>query len=223
MGKQDYIPEQDSEFIVWLRGFAQYVQAHAAELDISPAKVAELTGKVAANEAAYEEHLRVHDLAKGAFEEKARLRKETEAMARSLAQVLQVRPETTDAQREGLGLRVPDRIRTTPSPERILLLEGPNILLDWSGRSQVAVHVGPSPGKEHENALPEGTKAAALYVRQGAGGEGPWTYVATITRSPFVYLEKSPVPVTLSFRACYLDSRMRPGPFGAPATCTVSV
>lgn len=220
MPESGYIPRSDSEFIVWLRGFDAYIQAHAAELDVSPAKAAAMAAKKAACEAVYQEHLRLHDLAKGAFVEKARERSETEAMARSLAQGIQARPETTDPQREGLGLRVPDRIRTTPSPERILLMEGPNILLDWSGRSQVVVHLGPSPGKEHENALPEGTKAAALYVRQG---EGPWTYVATITRSPFVYLEKSPVPVTLTFRACYLDSRMRPGPFGAPATCTVSV
>jgi hypothetical protein len=220
MGKQDYIPEQDAEFMVWLKEFNAYIQAHAGELDITPAKAAQVAARTAACEAAYREHLRVHDHARGAFETKVRERKETEKLARSVAQVIQARPETTDAQREGLGLRVPDRIRTAPSPERILLMEGPNILLDWSLRSQVAVHVGPSPGKEHENAMPEGTKAAALYVRQG---EGPWTYVATITRSPFVYLEKSPVPVTLTFRACYLDSRMRPGPFGESATCTVSV
>ena len=219
-GKQDFIPEKDSEFIVWLRGFNAYVQAHAAELDISPAKAAAVAAKAASCEAAYREHLRLHGLARGAFEEKVRERKETEQLARGLAQVLQVRPETTDAQREGLRLRVPDRIRTTPSPDRIKGMEGPNVLLDWSGRSQVAVHVGPSPGKEHENAFPEGVKAAALYVRQG---DGPWTYAATITRSPYVYPVASSVPVTLTFRACYLDSRMRPGLFGAPATCTVSV
>ncbi len=218
--EHDFIPKKDSAFIVWLRGFNAYVQAHAAELSVSPAKAAALAAKKAACEAAYQEHLRLHDAAKGAFETKVRERSETEKFARSLAQVIQARPETTDAQREGLGLRVPDRIRTTPSPDRIKGMEGPNVLLDWSGRSQVAVHVGPSPGKEHENAFPEGVKAAALYVRQG---EGPWTYVATITRSPYYYLEKSSVPVTLTFRACYLDSRMRPGPFGPPATCTVSV
>jgi hypothetical protein len=117
--EHDFIPKQDSEFIVWLRGFAQYVQAHAAELDVSPAKVAEITGKAAANEAAYREHLRVHDAARGAFEEKVRQRKETEKLVRGLAQVLQVRPETTDSQREGLGLRVPDQIRTAPSPDRV--------------------------------------------------------------------------------------------------------
>lgn len=218
--EHDYIPEQDSEFIVWLRGFAQYVQAHAAELDVPPGKAAEVTGKAAANEAAYREHLRLHQAAKGAFEEKVRLRKETEQLVRSLAQVLQVRPETTDSQREGLGLRVPDRIRTTPSPERILRMEGPNILLDWSGRSQVAVHAGQHPGKEHENALPEGVRGIGLYVRQG---DGPEAFVAVITRSPYVYPVHSSVPVTLTFRACYFDSRMRPGLFGAPATCTVSV
>lgn len=206
--------------MVWLRGFNAYIQAHAAELSVSPAKAAEVAAKTAACEAAYQEHLRLHNLAKGAFEEKARERSETEAMARSLAQVIQVRPETTDAQREGLGLRVPDRIRTTPSPDRIRLMDGPNILLDWSERSQVAVHAGPSPGKEHGNALPPGVRGIGLYVRQGDGPEG---FVAVITRSPFVYLVASSVPVTLTFRACYFDSRMRPGPFGDPATCTVSV
>lgn len=220
MGKQDYIPEQDSEFIVWLKEFNAYIQAHAGELDITPAKVAQVAARTAACEAAYREHLRVHDLAKGAFVEKARERKETEAMARSLAQGIQARPETTDAQREGLGLRVPDRIRTAPSPERILRMEGPNILLDWSQRCQVAVHAGQHPGKEHENALPEGVRGIGLYVRQG---DGPEAFVAVITRSPYVYPVHSSVPVTLTFRACYFDSRMRPGLFGAPATCTVSV
>jgi hypothetical protein len=218
--EHDFIPKQDSEFIVWLRGFAQYVQAHAAELDVSPAKVAEITGKAAVNEAAYREHLRVHDAARGAFEEKVRQRKETEKLVRGLAQVLQVRPETTDSQREGLGLRVPDRIRTAPSPDRVRLMTGPNILLDWSQGSQVAVHAGPNPGKEHENAMPEGILGVNIYVREG---EGPWTFVAAVTSSPFVYLVPSAVPVTLTFRACYFDSRMRPGPFGDPATCTVSV
>ena len=216
----DFIPKQDAAFIVWLRGFAAYVQAHAAELNVSPAKAAEVAAKAAACEAAYREHLRLHDLAKGAFEEKVRERSETEKMVRSLAQVLQVRPETTDAQREGLRLRVPDRIRTTPSPDRIRRMEGPNILLDWSERSQVAVHAGAHPGKEHENALPEGVRGIGIYVR---AGDGPWTFLAVITRSPFVYPVASPVPVTLTFRACYFDSRMRPGLFGDPATCTVSV
>jgi hypothetical protein len=220
MGKQDYIPEQDSEFIVWLRAFAAYVQAHAAELDVPPGKVAELTGKAAANEVAYQEHLRLHDAAKGAFETKVRQRKETEKLVRGLAQVLQVRPETTDAEREGLGLRVPDRIRTAPSPDRVRLMTGPNILLDWSQRSQVTVHAGPNPSNEHQNALPERIGGLALYVRQG---DGPETYLASITSSPFVYLVQSAAPVTLTFRACYFDSRMRPGPFGDPATCTVNV
>jgi len=220
MPESSYIPRKDSEFIVWLRGFVQYVQAHAAELDISPAKAAEVAAKAASCEAAYREHLRVHDAAKGAFEEKVRERSETEKMVRSLAQVLQVRPETTDAQREGLGLRVPDRIRTTPSPNRILMMDGPNVLLDWSQRCQVAVHAGAHPGKEHENALPEGVRGIGLYVRQG---DGPEAFVAVITRSPYVYPVHSSVPVTLTFRACYFDSRMRPGLFGAPATCTVSV
>jgi hypothetical protein len=218
--EHDYIPEQDSEFIVWLRGFAQYVQAHAAELDVPPGKVAEITGKAAANEAAYREHLRLHDAARGTRAEKVRLRKETEKLVRSLAQVLQVRPETTDAEREGLGLRVPDRIRTAPSPDAVRLRDGPNILLDWSQRCQVAVHAGPNPGKEHENAMPEGILGVNIYVR---AGEGPWTFVAAVTNSPFVYLVPTSVPVTLTFRACYFDSRMRPGPFGESATCTVSV
>jgi hypothetical protein len=220
MPESGYIPRSDSEFIVWLRAFAAYVQAHAAELDVPPAKVAEITGKAAANEAAYEEHLRVHDAARGAFETKVRQRKETEKLVRGLAQVLQVRPETTDAQREGLGLRVPDRIRTAPSPDAVRQLPPPGVFLDWSQRSQVTVHVGPNPGKEHENALPEGTSGVTLYVRQS---DGPETYLASITSSPFVYLVQSAVPVTLTFRACYFDSRMRPGPFGDPATCTVSV
>jgi len=220
MGKQDYIPEQDSEFIVWLRAFAAYVQAHSAELGVSPGKVAELTGKVAANEAAYEGHLRLHQAAKGAFETKVRERKETEKLARSVAQVIQARPETTDAQREGLGLRVPDRIRTAPSPDAVRQLPPPVVFLDWSQRSQVTVHVGPNPGNERHNALPEGILGVNIYVR---AGEGPETFVAAVTSSPFVYLAQSAVPVTLAFRACYLDSRMRPGPFGESATCTVSV
>jgi hypothetical protein len=220
MGNQDYIPEDDAGFIVWLRGFDAYIQAHAGDLDISPAKAAAMAAKKAICEAAYQEHLRLHDLAKGAFVEKARERKETEAMARSLAQGIQARPETTDAQREGLGLRVPDRIRTAPSPDAVRQLTPPAILLDWSVRGQVTVHVGPNPGKEHENAMPAGTSGVTLYVRQS---DGPETYLASITSSPFVYLVQSAVPVTLTFRACYFDSRMRPGPFGAPATCTVSV
>ena len=219
-GEHDYIPQQDSEFIVWLRAFAAYVQAHAAELDVSPAKVAEITGKAAANEAAYEEHLRLHQAAKGAFETKVRQRKETEKLARGLAQTLQVRPETTDAQREGLGLRVPDRIRTAPSPDAVRQIPGPNILLDWSQRSQVAVHAGPHPGKEHENALPEGVAAIRLYGRIGDGEE---FFVAQLARSPIIHKVKTDVPVTVTYRACYVDSRGRPGLFGESATCTVSV
>jgi hypothetical protein len=218
--EHDYIPKHDSEFIAWLRGFVAYVQTHAGELSVPPGKVAEQVANLTAMVAAYEEHLRLHQAAKGAFEEKARLRKETEKLVRGLAQVLQVRPETTDAQREGLGLRVPDRIRTAPSPDAVRLMTGPNILLDWSQRCQVAVHAGPNPGKEHENAMPEGILGVNIYVR---AGEGPWTFVAAVTNSPFVYLVPTSVPVTLTFRACYFDSRMRPGPFGESATCTVSV
>lgn len=216
----DYIPTQDPDFDAWLKGFVQYAQAHSAELGLSPAEVTALTGAQAAFSAALSEHVRLHNLAKGAFETKKQGRKQAEEVVRRRAQIIQVRPETTDEHRRGLGLPIPDRKPTPQSPDLILATKPPLIVLDWSMRKQVTVHFGPNPGNEHENGLPEGMRGVKLFVQTGDGAE---KLLVDDTNSPYVHPIETRVPVTVTYRAAYFDHQFRVGPLGSPASCTVSV
>ena len=55
-----------------------------------------------------------------------------------------------------------------------------------------------------------------------ADGSG-WTTLELDTESPLVHAIHDTIPTTYAYRARYVGKKLKYGPYGDPATCTVSV
>ncbi len=216
----DYIPRRDAEYTQWAKQFAQGCQARAAELGLSPAEVAKITGEDNSWVAVFLKHIQDKQTSMGSKAEKDLKRKTSERVFRTYAQLIQIRPETTDELRALLGLPIPDRIRTRTSPDAIRQISPPAIVTECLPGGIILVHCGPNPLNEHENALPKGVRGFRLFCRIGDGEE---IHLGDDVRSPFPHEPKTPVPVVVTYRAAYFDRAMRLGPLGQPARGTVIV
>lgn len=218
MGR-DYIPFRDAEFDGWLARFADYIEAHYAELGLSAADKDSL---VAANNSwrtDYRAHIAAKNAARGAKSRKDHTRDTAESLARNLAQRSTVFPGTTNAHRASMGITVPDTKPTPTSLDYIETLEPPMLSLDWSQRGQVAVHFGVNPGNEKWNAKPADIAGAKIWFRIDTG---PWQFLADDTNSPYIHTLAISEPVRVEYRAQWFDKRMRAGSFGQTAKCTVT-
>ncbi len=226
MPKRDYIPRQDDAFSVWFTKYVQYAQTHAVDLGLNPGQVNELIVTRDQWAAAYNQHLVAKDAARSAAATKDDRREVGERVLRTLTGFVQNRRETTDAQREGLGVTVPDREPTPLDPEAIRLIAPPILLPDFSKRGQVVIHFGPNPGDERKNALPEIAKGVRLYYVTGVltPGTDPnalaWQWLGDDTHSPYLHIINGPVTVT--YRAQYIDRNLHLGTLCDPVTVTIT-
>ena len=226
MPKRDYIPRQDDAFSVWFTKYVQYVQTHAVDLGLNPGQVNELIVTRDQWAAAYNQHLVTKDAARSAAATKDDRREVGERVLRTLTGFIQNRRETTDAQREGLGVTVPDREPTPLDPEAIRLIAPPILIPDFSKRGQVVIHFGPNPQDERKNALPEIAKGVRLYSVTGivTPGTDPnalaWQWLADDTHSPYLHILNG--PVTVSYRAQYIDRNLHLGTLCDPVTVTIT-
>jgi hypothetical protein len=219
----NYIPRPDPAFDDWFQKYQLYLAAHVAELGLTPAEALEVQTVKVNWSLGYSNHLAAQDAAHAAQEAKDEKREAAEVVIRKITRKIQARPETTDAQRESLGITVPDRIPTPLDPEKILL-HPPPLHKAVPQRGQVVLHAGPNPEDENHNALPEICRGIAVW--RAAGGVPPeasgWSYVAEISHSPYVDVLGNSQPVTVSYRFHYVDRLGRPGPFSDPVTVAVS-
>lgn len=219
MSKKDYIPCSDAEFDEWFRNFAANISAIATPLGISPAMITEVTDAYANWQPGYAAQQMARNAAQAATETKDALRDTGKETVRPLVGVLQAHPGLTDAQRAILGITVPDRKPTPASPEYVTALAPPLLLLDWSGRGLVVVHFGVNPSNEKNNAKPHGIFGARIWSRQDGGD---WEYVAVDTNSPYTHNFSITKPVSVEYRAQWIDKQMRPGPFSQTVKCVVT-
>ena len=216
---KDYIPVSDAEFDVWLRNLGQKLPAIATAIGIPQALVNELLSAIADWNTAYKSHQKIHNEARGATENKNGKRAVAKSVARLLVGVLQTNPGLTDGQREIVRITVPDRKPTPLSPDYVIGVPPPTLILDWSMRGQVIIHFGMNPKNEHENAKPENIAGAKLWHRVG---EGEWQWLADDTNSPYTHKLDANEPMRVAYRGQWFDKKMRVGPLGNPVRATVS-
>ena len=147
------------------------------------------------------------------------------ALARDDAQRIQTYPTTTDADRAAAGLTVPDSTPTSTPADKILTIEPPLLLLDFSQRRQVTIHWGVNPHNERENARPQGTIACQIEYAKGSipASDADWHLLEIDPDSPCIHSVHEEVATTFAYRACYIGKNLKPGPYGDPVVCTVSV
>jgi len=220
----NYIPRPDAEFDAWFQTFQQYAVANAAALGLTPAHALEIQTAKTDWSLAYSSLIAIRNAYKAAQETKDEKREAGESVIRRYTGIIQARPETTDAQREGLGITVPDRQPTPLDPGRILQEPPPLVVVDTGQRNQATIHFGPNPGNERENPKPEFVHGAELWHCPGPAPADVTAYqfLALDTNSPYVHVFPGGQAVTVTYRLRWVDRLGRPGPFGDPVTVTIS-
>ncbi|MBI5778361.1 MAG: hypothetical protein HZA49_02775 [Planctomycetes bacterium] len=215
----DYIPKTDAEFDEWLRNFSANIGPIGTALGLPAAQITAAVNAYPAWQVLYVAHQSAQDAARSAAEDKDAGRDTAKDTVRPVAGMAQKHPELTDGQRATLRITVWDTNPTPISPDYVLNLTPPILLLDWKQRGQVTIHFGVNPSNEKRNAKPKDIAGARIFYRIESG---PWVYVADDTNSPYLHNLGITEPTNVEYRAQWFDKRIRFGPFGETAKCTVS-
>jgi len=214
-----YIPKADAQFDEWAENFAAQLPAIATAIGgIPPALVTAVTTDYTNWDISFDAHLVAKNASQAATEVKDENRVTFQADIRTVAQLLQKHPNLTDEQREILGLTVPDLIRTPSSPDYVVSLAPPLLLLE-SRRGLVVVHFGVNPSNEKLNAKPDAIAGANIWYRVESG---PWQFVALDTNSPYNHNFAITEPQNVEYRAQWVDKKGRSGIFSETAKCAVT-
>ena len=224
----DYIPHSDADKILWLNNFAGWLTANGSLRGFYPEEIVAMNTLAANASTSWANHNAQQAAAHTATVAKNMNIAAAIELARQDAMRLQSNPHVTDADRAAAGITVRDE---TPSEGGggaggdILTIAPPLLLLDFSIRRQVTVHWGPNPSNEHENARP--AIALGCQIQAARGGipadESLWVPLDIDTDSPYVHVVTETTPTTYAYRARYVNRKLKYGPFGDPAVCTVSV
>ena len=113
----DYIPRPDGGFDAWQANFITYATANAAALGLDPlADIAPLTTVQGTWSTDYAANTAAQAAAQSARQAKDAARAAFEALIRPLVARLQASADVDDAERQGLGITVPDTIPTPVGP-----------------------------------------------------------------------------------------------------------
>ena len=224
MAKGYYIPRPDGDFNSWQNNFVSFVITNATALGITPAEVTELQNAQTLWNTNFAASVTAKSTAKGAVELKDETRDTFESIARRLTNKVQARKETTDTQREGMGITVPDTTKTPLSEDVVINAIPPMVYIDHSKPRIAIVHFGANPQNEKENAKPDGIQGAKIWYHMGGlpTGSEKWEFLADDTNSPYNHIINNTIGTTVAYRAQWFDKRMRLGPLGDPITVAIS-
>lgn len=215
----DYMPQGDALFDEWGENFAAQLPAIATVIGgIPPALVTAVTTGYTNWDISFDAHLVAKNASQAAAEVKDESKAAFKSDIRAVAQLLQNHPALTDEQRQILGLTVPDLVPTPSSPDYVVSLPPPILLLE-SKRGLVVVHFGVNPSNEKRNAKPAEINGANIWYRVESG---PWQFVALDTNSPYNHNFAITEPQNVEYRAQWVDKKGRVGIFSETAKCAVT-
>ncbi len=223
----DYIPAQDAAFEAWITNYLLYAAANAGALGLTPAQVLEMQTNKINWSLAWNNSTAADAAAQAATAVKGARRADAEKTYRQITNYIQSRKETTDAQRQALGITVPDREPTPIDPTAITRVNPPLLWGDTSKPRVLTLHFGPKPQNERENAKPPEAYGARLWFAEGGAPSGPggwdalaWQWMGDDTHPPYTFNPGR--GGTFSFRAQWFDRLMNLGPLGDPITVSLS-
>ena len=221
----DYIPGDEGGKIHWLGIFAPWIGANGATHGFLPAEITAFVATAAQAPVEVDNYLNAQAAVRTALATKHTAINTAIEQARDFAQRLQNDPNTTDADRAAAGITIRDTTGTPEALDSILTIPAPLIKLNFSVRRQVSVHWGPNPGDERHNGRPAGTIGCEVQFAIGGipADESLWVPFDVDTQSPLIHVIDETTPTTYAYRARYVSKRLKHGPFGDPAVCTVTV
>ncbi|MEW6026754.1 MAG: hypothetical protein AB1599_05635 [Planctomycetota bacterium] len=213
-------PKKDDDFFNFQGKVNNDVVINQVPWNIPPAEVAALTARRAAYEPLYHKSQEKENRTSADVLRHRQMRKTYEKELRVFIKAwLMFNPLVSDDQRKEMSIPVWDKEPTPISPDYVVSLAPPLLLLDWSKQSQVTVHFGVNPSNEKQNAKPVNISGAKIWYRIETG---PWQFVADDTNSPYLHNLAITEPQNVEYRAQWFDKKMRLGVFGKTVGCIVN-
>lgn len=217
----DYIPASDADFDLFRARFDKYLKDNLAALGLTAGDITTLNTLETAWTSALADFLTKRALLDAAVQLKNTTRQQLEDVIRALSQQLQSNPATTNDQRAGLGITVPDETRSrVPAPNTSPLGQ-----VDTDERLQHTIHFRDSKTPDSKS-KPEGYRGCQIWVFIGT--EAPTSleqlhYVATDTRTPYVLeFDQQDAGKNAYYRLRWVNTRDEPGPWSELIVATIT-
>jgi hypothetical protein len=217
-----YVPAADAEFDGWQENWVTFAAANAAALGLDP--LVDIPAIQAAQtlwDTDYEAHLTAQAAAQAARQAKDAERATYVALLRSFSQQIQKRTGTTDEQRAGLGITVPDTEPTpVPAPTTAPLLN-----LVTSERLRHVVEASKTADEGSGLGKPVGARGVQIWRKIGGAApvsESELEFVSEFTRTRITLdYVMSQGGLTVYYQARWVSTRGETGPWGEMASATV--
>lgn len=217
---KDYIPDSEADFELWRISFDKYLKNNLAALGLTAGDIAALD----ALQTNWGNALNSFISAKAAFEAAVALkndaRQQYEDAIRAFVKQLQANPATTDDQRAGLGITIPDTTRTrtpVPATRPIGWVETEPL------RNVVNFRDKETPDTK---AKPKGYRGCQIWAYTGAQPPtdlDQYQFLATDTQTPYVHVfEMEDAGKTIHYRLRWVNTRDEPGPWSETIAATIT-
>ncbi|MGH6629317.1 MAG: hypothetical protein ACREB3_06270, partial [Burkholderiales bacterium] len=210
----------DADFDSWQANFLAYATANQAALDITAPEIAALNTAQTNWSGEYADHVTAQAAAISAKELKDLRRFEYEQLIRPIAQRVQVRPISTDAQRAGLGITVLDTTRTPVG----LPTTRPVGNVDTSQRLRHIVGFA-DEGTPTKKTKPPGVHGCEIWVLVGPvppTGLNQCTLLAVDTKTPYLAeYEPGQGNQTAHYILRWVNTKGQPGPISETISATI--
>ena len=218
----DYVPAPDADFDGWQANWVTFAVANAVALGLDPiSDIPLIQAMQTAWDTDYDGHLTAQAAAQAARAAKDAERSTYVALLRSFSQQIQKRTGTTDAQRGGLGVTIPDTEPTpvaAPTTAPVLNVATPERQRHMVEASKTAPEGG-GLGK------PTGVRGVQLWRKIGdppPAGESDFEFVSEFTRTRITLdYQMSQGGQTIYYQARWVSARGETGPWGELVSATV--
>jgi hypothetical protein len=218
----DYIPAPDAEFDGWQANWVTFAVANAVALGLDPViDIPAIQLAQTAWDTDYDAHLTAQAAAQAARAAKDTERAAYVAMLRSFSQQIQKRTGTTDAQRGGLGITIPDT-EPTPVPAPIT---APVLNIVTAERLRHVVEASKTIDEGGGAGKPSGVRGVQLWRKiddPAPVTEEDFEFVAEFTRTRMTLdYQMSQGGLTVYYQARWVSTRGETGPWGELVSATL--
>ncbi len=217
-----YLPTNDGQFSEWVQQFLTYVTAHEVELGITAVQVAVLGGLQTEWNNAYAAHTIARTTAKSCTADKNAKRKAMEDGLRPIVAFIQGRAETSDAEREAMGLGTGGG--ATPSDVE-LSDERPLPIIDISARLKHVLRVQTVTPTGTKKARPQGMIGAELWRKIGEQPSGvqDMEYVGIVKKTPHMLeYSDSEAGKMAHYALRWINTKGEPGSWSETESATIA-
>ena len=223
---RDYLPKGIDEFSRWLANFGAQIYIYYPVVGATPLEAVTFVADSERFPLEVNAVIEAQNAYRAAMAVRDEDRADTiEPRLRPFVQRIQHHPGMTDKIRRDLGITVPNDKPTALSEVDIEQAGAPLLVADVSQTKRAILKFGPNPLKQRKNALPGGMRGVRLWYYLGSGpppNEKDWVFLDDANRSPYANVAMNAQPITITYRAAYIDRQNRTGAFSTPVTVTIN-